>query len=89
MVKQGTHGTAIGHAFDADRNPGRSSRDARAFNRLGGVLEDLLRISAAATETQRLAFLATPATEVGPNDDFCLKMVGHAREHDVVYKVRP
>jgi hypothetical protein len=30
-----------------------------------------------------------PATEVGPNDDFGLKVVGHAREHDVVYKVRP
>ena len=29
------------------------------------------------------------ATEVGPNDDFGLKVVGHAREHDVVYKVRP
>jgi len=30
-----------------------------------------------------------PATEVGPNDDFGLKVVGHVREHDVVYKVRP
>jgi hypothetical protein len=30
-----------------------------------------------------------PATEVGPNDDFGLKVVKHAREHDVVYKVRP
>jgi hypothetical protein len=30
-----------------------------------------------------------PTTEVGPNDDFGLKVVGHAREHDVVYKVRP
>jgi hypothetical protein len=28
-----------------------------------------------------------PATEVGPNDDFGLKVVEHAREHDVVYKV--
>jgi hypothetical protein len=28
-----------------------------------------------------------PATEVGPNDDFGLKVVQHAREHDVVYKV--
>src|SRR5207244_4546427 len=27
-----------------------------------------------------------PATEVGPNDDFGLKVVQHAREHDVVYK---
>jgi Elongation factor Tu domain 2 len=30
-----------------------------------------------------------PATEVGPNDDFGLKVVQHAREHDVVYKARP
>jgi hypothetical protein len=29
-----------------------------------------------------------PATEVRPNDDFGLKVVEHAREHDVVYKVR-
>lgn len=30
-----------------------------------------------------------PVTEVGPRDDFGLKMIEHAREHDVVYKVRP
>jgi hypothetical protein len=30
-----------------------------------------------------------PATEVGPKYDFGLKVVEHAREHDVVYKVRP
>ena len=29
-----------------------------------------------------------PVTEVGPKDDFGLKVVEHAREHDVVYKVR-
>lgn len=28
------------------------------------------------------------ATEVGPNDDFGLKVVQHAREHDVAYKVQ-
>jgi hypothetical protein len=27
-------------------------------------------------------------TEVGPNDDFGLKVVEHSREHDVVYKLR-
>ena len=26
-------------------------------------------------------------TQVGPNDEFGLKVVGHVREHDVVYKV--
>lgn len=30
-----------------------------------------------------------PVTEVGPNDDFGLKVDEHVREHDVVYKVRP
>jgi hypothetical protein len=30
-----------------------------------------------------------PVTEVGPNDDFGLKVIEHAREHDAVFKVRP
>lgn len=30
-----------------------------------------------------------PVTEVGAKDDFGLKVIEHAREHDVVYKVRP
>jgi hypothetical protein len=29
-----------------------------------------------------------PVTEVGPKDDFGLKVIEHAREHDVVFKVR-
>jgi hypothetical protein len=29
-----------------------------------------------------------PVDEVGPNDDFGLKVIEHAREHDVVFKVR-
>ena len=29
-----------------------------------------------------------PVGEVGPNDDFGLKVTAHAREHDVVYKVK-
>ena len=28
------------------------------------------------------------ATEVAPNDDFRLKVVEHAREHDAVFRVR-
>jgi translation elongation factor EF-Tu-like GTPase len=27
--------------------------------------------------------------EVGPNDDFGLKLAGHVREHDIVYKIKP
>jgi len=29
-----------------------------------------------------------PVTEVRPNDDFGLKVIEHAREHDIVCKVR-
>jgi Elongation factor Tu domain 2 len=29
-----------------------------------------------------------PATEVGPKDDFGLKVAEHVREHDVVFKVK-
>jgi putative protease len=29
-----------------------------------------------------------PVSEVGPNDDFGVKIVDHAREHDVVYRVK-
>jgi hypothetical protein len=29
-----------------------------------------------------------PVTEVGPNDDFGLKVIEHTREHDAVFKVR-
>ena len=29
-----------------------------------------------------------PVQEVGPNDDFGLKVAAHAREHDVVYRVK-
>jgi sRNA-binding protein len=30
-----------------------------------------------------------PVTEVGPKDDFGMKVSGHVREHDVVFKVKP
>ena len=29
-----------------------------------------------------------PVSEVGPNDDFGLKVKDHVREHDVVYRVK-
>lgn len=41
--------------------------------------------------TQRVESLQighVPVTEVGPKDDFGLKVTEHAREHDVVYKVK-
>lgn len=40
--------------------------------------------------TQRVESLQVehrPVPEVGPNDDFALKVVAHAREHDVVYRL--
>ena len=54
---------------------------------------DVIHIRGHTTEfTEKVESLEVnhaPATEVGTNDDFGLKVVGHAREHDVVYKVRP
>jgi translation elongation factor EF-Tu-like GTPase len=54
---------------------------------------DVIHIHGHTTDfTQRVESLEVnhaSATEVRPNDDFGLKVVEHAREHDVVYKVRP
>ena len=53
---------------------------------------DVIHICGHTTEfRQKVEFLEvdhTPTTEVGPKDDFGLKVVDHAREHDVVFKVR-
>lgn len=53
---------------------------------------DMIHIRGHTTDfSQRVESLEVdhaPATEVGPNDDFGLKVDGHVREHDVVYKVR-
>ena len=54
-------------------------------------LGDVIHIRGHTTDfTQRVDSLEVnhaPTTDVGPNDDFGLKVVEHAREHDVVYKV--
>jgi hypothetical protein len=53
---------------------------------------DVIHIIGQTTDfTQRVESLEVdhkPVLEVGPNDDFGLKVSGHAREHDVVFKVR-
>jgi hypothetical protein len=53
---------------------------------------DVIHIHGHTTDfTQKVESLEVnhaPVTEVGPNDDFGLKVVEHAREHDIVYKVR-
>ncbi len=52
---------------------------------------DVIRIRGHTTDfTQKVESLEVnhrPVTEVGPNDDFGLKVVEHARQHDVVFKV--
>jgi hypothetical protein len=54
---------------------------------------DMIHIRGHTTDfSQRVESLEVshrPVTEVGPNDDFGLKVIQHAREHDVVYKARP
>ena len=53
---------------------------------------DVIHIRGHTTDfTQKVESLEVdhaPVTEVGPNDDFGLKVVEHAREHDIVCKVR-
>jgi hypothetical protein len=53
---------------------------------------DVIHICGHTTDfRQKVEFLEvdhTPTTEVGPKDDVGLKVVDHAREHDVVFKVR-
>ncbi len=53
---------------------------------------DLIHIHGHSTDfTQRVESLEVNhahVSEVGPNDDFGLKVVEPAREHDVVYRVR-
>ena len=53
---------------------------------------DVIHILGQTTDfTQRVESLEVdhkPVLEVGPNDDFGLKVSEHAREHDVVFKVR-
>jgi putative protease len=62
--------------------------------RLSGTLRvgDVIHIRGHTTDfKQRVESLEVnhaPVNEVGPNDDFGLKVVEHAREHDVVYKLR-
>jgi hypothetical protein len=57
--------------------------------RVGDVIHIRGRTTDFSQRVESLEVNHAPATEVGPNDDFGLKVVGHAREHDVVYKVRP
>ncbi len=57
------------------------------------IPETLLHIRGHTTDfsqmVESLEVNHAPAPEVGPNEDFGLKVVQHEREHDIVYKVRP
>jgi len=55
-------------------------------------VDDVIHIRGHTTDfTQKVESLEldhAPVTEVGPHDDFGLKVAEHAREHDLVFKVR-
>ncbi len=57
--------------------------------RVGDVIHIRGHTTDFSQEIDSLEVNHAPVTEVGPNTDFGLKVVQHAREHDVVYKVRP
>jgi putative protease len=66
-----------------------------AVVRLDGVslrVGDIIRVRGHTTDfTQRVVSLEVEhraVTEVGPNDDFGMRVKDHVREHDVVYRVR-
>ena len=56
--------------------------------RVGDVIHIRGHTTGFTQKVESLEVNDAPVTEVGPNDDFGLKVVEHAREHDIVYKVR-
>jgi hypothetical protein len=78
-----------------DRKGQTTHSSRQQYGTLAGTvlrIGDIIHIRGHSTDfSQRVETLEVnhaPVTEVGPNDDFGLKVVEHAREHDVVYKVR-
>ena len=61
--------------------PGATLRVGDAIHILGHTTDFTQRVESLEVDRK-------PLLEVGPNDDFGLKVVDHAREHDVVFKVR-
>jgi hypothetical protein len=55
--------------------------------RVGDVIHILGHTTDFTQKVESLEVNHAPVTEVAPNDDFGLKVVEHAREHDVVLKV--
>lgn len=60
----------------------------RGTLRVGDVIHIFGRTTDFRQKVESLEVDHAPTTEVGPKDDFGLKVVDHAREHDVVFKVR-
>ena len=56
--------------------------------RVGDVIHIIGHTTDFTQKVESLEINHAPVTEVVPNDDFGLKVTEHAREHDVVFKVR-
>jgi hypothetical protein len=56
--------------------------------RIGDVIHILGHTTDFSQRVESLEVDRNSVLEVGPNDDFGLKVVDPAREHDVVFKVR-
>jgi hypothetical protein len=56
--------------------------------RVGDVIHILGHTTDFTQTVDSLEINHASVTEVGPNDDFALKVIEHAREHDVVFKAR-
>jgi cytoskeletal protein CcmA (bactofilin family) len=61
--------------------------DPGAMLRVGDVIHIRGRITDFTQQVESLEVNRAPVSEVGPNDDFGLKVIEHAREHDAVFKV--
>ena len=62
--------------------------DPGATLRVGDVIHILGHTTDFSQRVESLEVDRKSVLEVGPNNDFGLKVVDHAREHDIVFKVR-
>jgi hypothetical protein len=81
-------------------SPNRTAQPTSSEQRIGVVLEpcatlrvgDVIHVRGNITEfiqkVESLEVNRAPVTEVGPDDNFGLKVVKHVFEHDVAFKVR-
>jgi len=56
--------------------------------RVGDTIHVRGHTSDFAQRVESLQIGHAPVSEVGPNDDFGMKVIAHVREHDIVYKVK-